>query len=867
MSLLSITSHHHELRSHNSLSIHNTKVLARNTPALPEHKLMTFPHGTRVTVRDLFGSMPVRVKQRALEVEKSGVAKELEQLIISMVALLLVFPDPVSVTIRDATSSDAITLRTKEFRNAQDKRIVPLLLTRTPSLLAQTSLYDSSEADSWVEVGARGFGVSVRGCICLVPTATKRLQFLAIGIEPLLNERHANVLYEEINKTFANSAFGVIEGDSKEDETGEKERRPSFRIKDLKARKGVDRWPTFALQICFDDRPTTQTLDVEHILDNRSATLTVIIDLLRALAYQFLKKHHFRPKPLNSTFQQAPAAEKGEKPSVSGGTPVQDRTPSPSVREQDMRHNAMKPARTSTLRSMSTVPERRSESPFDAWSRVKVGRPSNATKIIRSASQPPQTPRKPLLDGAGKLLRKPFGDIVPSTTQREPRSDCGSPQEGQAKDGDGELSTDTVVWIDPITKTKSTIDSRTGFVVESDSSIGRRISLRTTSVDIHGLSGPEPAPWIKEMLSDWQNPAYAPTEPPIPRIPDPVEAAIQPAEAGASSKCGHLKFGDASEESMLQFLGRVSRLALRDAEVIAQVDTKFILVKLALETARVATRTESNVENGDTSELLVLIDQHAADERCRVEELQEQYFVSANAELGACTSQLEKSIQFELAKQDGMLLTKFTRYFEYWGIVYTTQSESLTKSREMPQTNMEVQVHSLPPSILERCRLEPRVLIELLRKEAWKLRDEPGLAASLRSRHLDASAEGEKDWFRRFHGCPQGILDLINSRSCRSKSNPVSVFPTYSLHVPQALSCSTTISRRSSVRTLCYGSPAVSFRSSAHMDGRRWFRWWTWGVVRTLGLLWVRRDFTGVADNIEYSYLRSFCCSGPGLVL
>lgn len=786
LSLLSITSRHHQHRSHNSLSIHNSKVLARNTPALPNQRLLIFPHGTRVTVRDLFGSMPVRVKQRALEMDKPGAVRELEQLVLGIVSLLLVWPGEVSLKVRDATSANSLSLRAKEASqpsNSGEEKDYPVLLGRTPKLLSQASLHDNTDAGSWVEVGARGFGVSVRGCVCLVPTASKRLQFIAIGIEPLPNEQCANVLYEEVNSVFANSAFGVIEGESDDDVPAGKENRSSLRIRDLKARKGIDRWPIFALQIRFEDVRTKRAHGVEEILDGRSADLTQVTDLLRALAYQFLKKHHFRPKPLYSTLHQSTVIEGLRGNTGPGSLRSERRRPSPSARDhhESATRSLKKVGRSKSL-GTSHVPETRSGSPFDAWTRVKVGRPSSATKMSRATTQQPETPRRPLLDSAGKLLRKPFDDTVPTIPARELRLEGLTSENYRGQSACTGSQSDTIVWTDPVTRITSTIDSRTGCVVRSESTAGKRISLRTPA-PAEGQSRHERPPWIAEMLSEWQNPAFATTEPPIPRIPDPLEAANRPVAGALSNHCDHLKPGGPSETSMLQFAGRVSRQALRDAQVIAQVDSKFILVKLAMQPTQNIAPSQAETRSSDPGEVLVLIDQHAADERCRVEELQKEYFASASTELGAHTSQLEKPMQFEVSKQDGLLLTDFREHFEYWGILYKVQVQAPDTARAGgdQQVKMKVQVRNLPPSILERCRLEPRLLIELVRKEAWRLREEPELAASSAFRRADISQDGENDWVRRFHGCPQGILDLINSRACRSE------FPALSPHIPEPI--------------------------------------------------------------------------------
>src|SRR4051812_41415319 len=72
LSLVTVTSHHRQYNSHNTLSIHQSKVVARLTPA-PAYQYLSFrEHGTRVLVKDLFGNMPVRVKQRALGTESSS---------------------------------------------------------------------------------------------------------------------------------------------------------------------------------------------------------------------------------------------------------------------------------------------------------------------------------------------------------------------------------------------------------------------------------------------------------------------------------------------------------------------------------------------------------------------------------------------------------------------------------------------------------------------------------------------------------------------------------------------------------------------------------------------------------------------------
>jgi DNA mismatch repair protein MLH3 len=70
-------------------------------------------------------------------------------------------------------------------------------------------------------------------------------------------------------------------------------------------------------------------------------------------------------------------------------------------------------------------------------------------------------------------------------------------------------------------------------------------------------------------------------------------------------------------------------------------------------------------------------------------------------------------------------------------------------------------------SIAERCKEEPKLLIELLRKEVWKLEEQ---GATMAGGNLPAlPPTSSHGWISQFHGCPEGILDLLNSRACRSK--------------------------------------------------------------------------------------------------
>ncbi|GKT44457.1 DNA mismatch repair protein PMS1 [Colletotrichum spaethianum] len=202
LSLLTITSHHYLHNSQSSLTIHNSRVLARNIPALPEQRLLTFSHGTRVTVRDLFGSMAVRVKQRAVASEKAAVDREWGRLVHDVTALLLAWPSDVALFVRDTVSNNETRFRPNTTSKSD-------LVTRSSRILAQSGCVDGLDQAPWTPIGASVGKLSIEGCVSLSPVATRRTQFISFGVHPVTNEHGTNVLYNEVNRVFINSGFAI----------------------------------------------------------------------------------------------------------------------------------------------------------------------------------------------------------------------------------------------------------------------------------------------------------------------------------------------------------------------------------------------------------------------------------------------------------------------------------------------------------------------------------------------------------------------------------------------------------------------------------------------------------------------------------
>lgn len=112
MALMSITSHHHLHRSHNTINMHKSEVVSRQMPAPPHQYLSHSNSGTRVTIRDLFGNMPVRVKQRAIAAEKQkGTNKYWDELRRDIVLLIVSWPRHITITVREKDTNQKLAVR------------------------------------------------------------------------------------------------------------------------------------------------------------------------------------------------------------------------------------------------------------------------------------------------------------------------------------------------------------------------------------------------------------------------------------------------------------------------------------------------------------------------------------------------------------------------------------------------------------------------------------------------------------------------------------------------------------------------------------------------------------------------------------
>lgn len=797
ISLVTITSRHQGHQSLNSITFHNSGTLERRIPASSLEEIKYEAHGTRVTVRNLFGNLPVRIKQRTLLADQRGENNRLWDLLKrDVVALLLGWQRPMTLVIRDASRRIIISLNSRApclRREAalSNSKARPPELQYLLTMFTQAAWINVGDWASWVPASASTSNISIKGAISLEPTPTRRLQFMSLGICPIPNNDGNSPLYEEINRLFGLSAFGTIEEHANVDENEKLRRHTDKRYKtdgytnrQLIGRKGVDRYPMFYLRICLKDDAASRAYD-QHFLD-KDANILAVIAVLQALITQWLSMHHFRPRA------QRPRVRK--------------RLTS-SAREMSSPDALSRPSSTQSATLKRTAARSEHPQPFSSakrqlslndWSRIKSGKAGFFDRIGVPFQRPESAPEQ--LDvvlnvgsttGHAKFdanetssggLYNPSGQVRPQDQASTVEEACGRPRQG---DDD-----ETITWKDPRTKTAISLNARTGCVVSrpatprhqsgpllaASSSDTARSSQRLRLRERAQLVLEGSNTWLEGFLRSWNNPIFTPAEHPIRQIC--IEESKHSADAPCQSHQFHgtqvIRMG-LRDGSMVLSNCKLSREMLQCGKVIAQLDKKFVLVKMTSNPVGAS----HQVENID---LLVLIDQHAADERIKVEslladlcrvvpEVRNQYSSSLGHRSKVASTRLEKPMHFTITAQESQLFTTYAVKFAAWGILFDILLDvDPVGNRNLDRALPTISVTALPPAVSERCGSDPKTLISFLRSAVWKYAEQPhnkGLEELLAKPASEGLAESPT-WVRRLASSPHGLVDLVNSRACRS---------------------------------------------------------------------------------------------------
>ncbi|MCJ1417596.1 DNA mismatch repair protein [Xylographa parallela] len=865
LAILTVTSRHLSYNSTSTIIYHHSRAAARLIPSPAHYQLNVRSHGTRVQVQDLFGNMPVRVKQRpATDSARRFREKEWEWLRKNITGLLLAWDSPICLTVQGFDKSNIL-----RFKSPVLSPILPESLSK-PSIPARSfnlnfirnTLHtgagiDLSDWNTWIKTSARTPFLTLRGIISLEPAPSKEAQFICLGLRYLRQDSDCNILYDHVNSLFASSAFGIQEKldhipekVTGRDETERYLKQDGVTQKQLKGGgKGVDRWPMFFIRVdsnVGDSLPWRSELG----LMEQSNTLSSIIKVLEVMIIEYLSENHLRPRK--------PRTKKLETSLTDHSRPINQRSPvhnMPCRPPKDMseaRHVKSSLLSPQTLKSVTInlgdlvdntklpkllrTESNRSRADFSGWSRIKGSlkedhsntRRDTKLNLLRPAS--PQEcdivqefyenqdaqiccsmakPSIPILRHDSLVLDHRTGTMPAMATSVIGTTNTMLTGHGSClPDSDHTESGDLILtWTNPVSKANVKINSRTGSVVEDQhesrlrafsatrdphkssysSKSNQKLQPIVTSSTIKSLSVPRTGSWAETFLKNWDNPIFRRTEEAIPRIPEQLtEICGGQGSLPGNDRNSHGSIKRAFTDPSISFAARLDKHDLRNAKIIAQVDNKYILIKVAL-------GIPNHVGNDrlvDDNHVLVLVDQHAADERIRIEALLTDLCVKAahtstklisnlGFHSGIETKRLAKPISFPVKAREHSLFEQNAVHFAKWGILYNLNCSSLSSERAEPNREATIVVLTLPAAIAERCRVDVKHLIELLRGEVWT-REQVGVHGTLQANILDKNkpdtqcftpseeAESQQPWPELIHDCPQGILDMLNSRSCRS---------------------------------------------------------------------------------------------------
>ncbi|EME44829.1 hypothetical protein DOTSEDRAFT_72308 [Dothistroma septosporum NZE10] len=379
---------------------------------------------------------------------------------------------------------------------------------------------------------------------------------------------------------------------------------------------------------------------------------------------------------------------------------------------------------------------------------------------------------------------------------------------GPIVSGVGDPSEDgIVIWRDPVSKQSYRVNSRTGVVLPAVLATGNLASGTTShgtrrqpaAIDTALSSAGKPLSlarraaaaakdealnvstrnekWLPGFLKEWNNPVFVARK--EERIPVASIDGPSLLEGGSQVKCcarGAAGLHDSVQSSVHAASTKLSKAAFTQAEVLAQVDRKFILCKMA------ASAPDTDIIA--TSSLLVLIDQHAASERIILEGLFNSLFTTSHSTNGPTftiktinlptgTSK-QASLRYVITHQEHTLFTKYEPHFLLFGINYTSHptqplSHNNTGFHATRSAKLEYRltVTDLPTVIAERCARLPTICIDLLRAELWALHDGTRSAVP-RLPEFQVGEPAEPYWVKVLPLLPVKFLAMLQSRACRS---------------------------------------------------------------------------------------------------
>ena len=652
-------------------------------------------YGTNVQVYGLFAHLPVRSRHN---INRYGspkeVQKEFDNLKKLLVRYLLARPRKVNLdfSVQDCSQRFKCHCPTMEPQGGNN------VLEDIVSILHQANLAPRLDASSWNVARLRMTQCSIWAAFSLDPSPSKTNQFISLGIVPVDPFLGGKWLYDLVNDMFDKSTYSdaqlSLESSSTEDDLPQPRGRSGNKI---------DRWPMFS--ICIDIQAAElQGRMQPELLYTSSTSMQLLSQALDQLVSQFLDSHGLKSKPNRRNLDWT----------TKTSLQPQGRLYSPTSETPAHRHFHPHLQHWHRVKSGRHLGQERGDHglPFTKRADVPV---SPGLAVQKQTSNNPEKANKAI----GTI---PLHPTVHGTDH------CHSDDQA------AEVDDSAISWTDPQTNQSTRVCSRTGRTLDSTTTLsitgGDHGGPRTGVTRQGGNRRSRTTCEISTILRRWGN-QQGNVESPIQQLTEMCGDDMT-----SNSRCGlHASSGPVKQ---------VPRASLSCAKVLGQVDQKFLLA--------VAPSRDSHGQTAGEHLSLLVIDQHAADERVKLEQLCHEFFASTPVTLA-------KPLVFEVDQIEAELFKKVRDYFGAWHICYSVERVD----KALDGTAFNITTSTLPMSIAERCRAEPGVLIELLRGEVWKEDANYDKATS-----IDLSRSKSGSWISFAAQCPPGILELLKSRSCRT---------------------------------------------------------------------------------------------------
>ncbi|KAL5636698.1 hypothetical protein ACGC1H_000607 [Rhizoctonia solani] len=328
-------------------------------------------------------------------------------------------------------------------------------------------------------------------------------------------------------------------------------------------------------------------------------------------------------------------------------------------------------------------------------------------------------------------------------------------------------------WVDPSTGESFSIDSQTGNSLSQHRSLNQTQTSRSTidnyssglsstshldrkwlKKDGSSASGPnvEVPTWLADALK--RNNTFAFPEKSVfsTKTTNPnTSLAHRPTPRAHTGFPLKNHWASNLTQSSQPILKSFSRTDLRDSEVIAQVDTKFIACVFRI--------------TATSERILVLVDQHAADERVRVERYLKRLctgFIQDTVE----SFRFDSPIKILLARREAEILARsdLLNALSRWGLCVDIHVPSPLDGRNSTEGRDFCQADVLfVPDVVSKRLVDKRELSEFVKAMVATV-DAEGF-----SHWPPSSASHVEDggWVKALRLCPLPLFELVNSRACR----------------------------------------------------------------------------------------------------